>query len=161
MNVREINGASPPLWNSFSVGGGLVLVTMIIPLVLGTMSRYTLSLTRSNFLQLLLLIVLVSFAIGFYILPEAALSQHLPIVPYGVLLAYTAYQLILYARKKHTTEIIFYTSFSFLILSVTLLSQVIVVPLALLPFPPVLLPLLWFWEYRERFWEWRVRRRHH
>ena len=144
MNVHEINDSSPLLWNFFATGFGLVVVTMIIPLILGTMSRYTLSLTRSNFAQVMLLLILVSFVIGFYLLPAAALSLHLQIIPYGVLLAYTAYQLFFYGKKRYLTEIVFYASFFFLLLLVTLVSQVIVKHWALSPFPLCLLPLLWF-----------------
>ena len=161
MNVREINNGIPLLWDFFATGFGLVIVTMIIPLILGTMSRYTLSLTRSNFAQVMLLIILVSFVIGFYILPAPTLSLHLQIIPYGVLLAYTVYHLFFYSKKRYLTEIIFYASFTFLLLLVTLVSQVIVEPLALLPFPLFFLPILWFWEYRKQFWEWRQRRRDH
>jgi hypothetical protein len=167
MNIYELNGSVPHAWDAVVMGVPLAIVTILIPLSLGTIARIILFLAGSRITRTVTTVTLLASLYGsfLYLSTQHAGSISIPIlatVPELMILSFCVWKWRMAYRSKIREELWFYSGFNiFAVVILVLLwtanpfgssnwTWYLYVPS---------ISVIWSWEHRETYKEWTRRRK--
>jgi len=162
MNVTEINGAGsiPHYYHVIAVGIPLVLLTIVVPLISGTMIRLVMSIMASHIAATVALLLAWCIALTLYVFPfPGSPSMNFSLLPASAFLLFCSWKAVSHFKQRNRNDVVVYVICACMTPVIALLSfypetYALSFPLA---FP--LLPFLWGWAHRKRIMDWMAKRR--
>jgi len=161
MNLKEINGdgSIPHYYHVIAVGIPLVLLTIVIPLVAGTMIRLVMAIMTSHIAATIFLALLWCAALTLYVVSISNVVIWLfSLLPTVIFFLFCSWKAILHFKQKNRNDVVVYSICACVMAGLVVTDYFVGYPLGY-PLSLLLLPFLWWWAHRQRIGNWMKRRK--
>lgn len=164
MNITEINGIGsiPRYYHVIATGIPLVVLTIVIPLILGKVIRMVIAMTKSYLTLFTMWLLLWGGSIGLYATSTTTpgipgippIVASLSIAPSIIFAGYCGWKAWSYLKLRNRNGAIVYSVCALVTAALDVGSLFYYIAFIFGLLTPVLLSFLWWWEHRQRLREW-------